>query len=78
MYSESFGKSYVGCSANILERLNAHNQGKVTSTKKFRPWKIVFEEELENYEQAIKKEKYYKSAAGRRKMKIIFNELGIN
>ena len=68
----------MGCSSDVSERLRTHNKGKVTSTKKFIPWKVVFEEEVGTYAEARKRESYYKSAAGRRKMKIIFAELGIN
>ena len=77
LYSERFKKTYVGCSADTHQRLLTHNSGKVVSTKKFRPWRIIFEEATENYINARGREKYYKSGAGRRKMKIIFDELGI-
>ena len=33
---------------------------------------------MENYQDAVKKEKYYKSSAGRRKLKSIFDALEIN
>ncbi len=42
------------------------------------PWRIVFEEEIETYEEARKREKYYKSGAGRRKIKTIFDALEMN
>jgi putative endonuclease len=61
-----------------MERLEAHNAGKVTSTRKFRPWRVVFQEGVEEYNDARKRELYYKTGAGRRKIKSIFDELGIN
>ena len=36
------------------------------SIKKFIPFELVYFEEFENREQAIAREKYFKSAAGRR------------
>ena len=36
------------------------------------------EEEVEGYKEAQKRELYYKSGAGRRKIKSIFDSLGIN
>ena len=78
LYSESYQRSYVGVSANTEERLSYHNSGKVTSTKIFKPWKIIFEENVESYSVARKREKYYKSGVGRKKLKSIFDDLGLN
>jgi putative endonuclease len=78
LFSESFKKTYVGFSEDTAKRLIKHNNGEVTSTKKFRPWKIVFEEGCNDYLEARKREKYYKSGAGRRKIKAIFDDLKLN
>jgi len=78
LFSDSFRKTYVGFSKNTNERLRTHNAGKVISTRKYRPWRIVFEEEVEGYNEARKRELYYKSGAGRRKIKSIFDALGLN
>jgi len=78
LFSENFKRTYVGFTQNIETRLKYHNDGRVISTKKFRPWKLVFEEKHENYTDARKRELYYKSGAGRRKMKVIFDELRLN
>jgi len=78
LFSDAFRKTYVGFSENPLERLETHNSGAVASTKKYRPWRIVFQEEIDGYKEARKRELYYKSGAGRRKIKSIFDNLGIN
>ena len=78
LYSDKFRKTYVGFSEAPIQRLESHNTGKVLSTKKYRPWRIVFEEEAKDYISARKRELYYKSGAGRRKIKAIFDGLGIN
>ena len=78
LFSELFKKTYVGFSEDTAKRLAKHNNGEVTSTRKFRPWKIVFEEECNDYLEARKREKYYKSGAGRRKIKAIFDDLKLN
>jgi putative endonuclease len=78
LFSEVERRTYVGCSSDTKKRLTAHNEGKVASTCKFAPWRIVFEEAAANYTEARQREKYYKSGAGRRKMKAIFDELGLN
>lgn len=42
------------------------------------PWRIVYLEEFNDYNEVRKKEKYYKSGACRRKIRVIFDELGLN
>ena len=67
-------KTYVGFTENIERRLKEHNNGKSTYTRKHKPWGILYIEEYREKEEAIKREKYYKSAAGRRKIKILLED----
>ena len=60
------GSSYVGLSENPDNRLVSHNKGEVTSTKYKRLWKIIHLEKHINRIEARAREKYLKSAAGRR------------
>lgn len=60
------GSQYVGMSDNPDIRLAAHNSGNVQSTQSKRPWKRIYLEECEDRVEARKREKYLKSAAGRR------------
>lgn len=65
--SEVDGSQYVGISENPERRLlDEHNKLKVKSTKGKVPWKIVHKEFYESRIEARKREKYLKSAAGRR------------
>ncbi len=57
---------YVGMSANPEDRLKDHNRGKVKSTKSKIPWKIIHVESFKSRKEAREREKYLKSAAGRR------------
>ena len=70
LWSEQFCRKYVGMTENLERRLNEHNSGKMKSTKAFRPWKIVYFEEFETKQEARKRELYFKSAAGRKFLKI--------
>ena len=72
LFSHKLNRTYVGYSANLQKRLKYHNLGKVKSTKKGKPWILVYCEKCNSYFEAIKKEKYYKSGAGRRKLAKIF------
>ena len=65
-------RTYVGSTNNFERRLAEHNTGRVTSTKHRIPFKILFTEEFETSREAKKKELYYKSGAGRRKLKEFF------
>ena len=69
LYSEKFNRFYKGHCEDLVERLNQHNHGHTTSTKPYIPWKLVYYEEFENRTDAVKREKYLKTAAGRRFLK---------
>lgn len=57
---------YKGMSKDPVERLKKHNRGRVKATKHYRPLQIVYSELVGTREEARKREKYLKSAAGRR------------
>jgi len=45
-------------------RLRVHNDGSVSHTSKFKPWKLIWFAGFEHEEQARAFEKYLKSASG--------------
>ena len=57
---------YVGMTVDCETRLREHNSGKTSSTKSFIPWVVVHTEEYLTRDVARRREKYLKSAAGRR------------
>ena len=67
--SLNFDFYYKGHCQNIKERLKQHNSGTTSSIKKYVPFEVVYFEEFENREDAVKREKYFKSSAGRRFLK---------
>ena len=67
--SLNFDFCYKGQCENLEERLKQHNSGMTISTKKFIPFELVYFEEFENRDEALKREKYFKTAAGRRFLK---------
>ena len=69
--SEKDGSFYVGMTSNLSLRLEYHNGGRVKSTKSRKPWVILHTEEYETREEARNREKYLKSAAGRRYKNIL-------
>ncbi len=64
--SQKDESEYVGISENPERRLIEHNAGEVKSTKAYKPWIKIYQETCENRLAARRREKYLKSAAGRR------------
>jgi putative endonuclease len=60
---------YKGHCQDLNVRLVQHNSGMTKSIKKYVPFEIVYFEEFKTREEAISREKYFKSAAGRRFLK---------
>lgn len=46
--SEKSGRLYIGSSEDVEARINRHNQGIVSATKNFCPWKLMFKQEFQN------------------------------
>ena len=75
LWSLKSPRTYTGISENIDRRCQQHNAGKVSSTKKYMPWKIIYSECAGAHGNALKREKYYKSSDGRRKLKLLLESL---
>lgn len=60
---------YVGFTQDVQKRLLEHNRGETKSTKGYRPWVLVYTEEVDSREEARNLEKYYKSGSGKEKLK---------
>lgn len=67
--SERDQSLYKGHCENIETRLTQHNSGMTHSIKSKIPFKLVYSESFLTREEAIKREKYFKSAAGRKFLK---------
>ena len=67
--SNKDGKFYTGYTKNLKLRFEQHNKGKVESTKNRRPLKLVYYEACLNEYDAIHREKYLKTAWGKRYLK---------
>lgn len=61
---------YKGHCKNLQLRLNQHNNGATQSIKPYLPFEIVYFETFATREEAVVREKYFKSAAGRRFLKL--------
>ena len=67
------GRTYVGYTNDFERRFKEHNSGKSKSTKCRAPFKLLLKEEFENSKEAKKRELWWKSGAGRRKLREFFD-----
>lgn len=56
---------YVGMTNNLEKRIERHNKGYERTTRPYRPFELLFQEELANRLEARKKEIYLKSGIGK-------------
>jgi len=63
--SQKDGKNYSGFTENLKSRLELHNNGKVESTKNRRPLELIYFEACKSREDAIRREKYFKTYYGK-------------
>lgn len=62
------GIIYIGIAINAEKRLVDHNKGESKFTKGHLPWELIYKEDCEDWTSARKKEKYYKTSEGKRKL----------
>ena len=67
--SSNFKKTYTGSTTDLERRLNEHNSGSHRYTKRYLPWNVVYSEQVAELSVARARERYLKSAAGRRFIK---------
>jgi len=67
-------KTYIGSTDNLERRLQEHFSGNAYSTKNKLPAKLAYSKGFESLEEARYMEKYYKSCAGRKKLKELFKK----
>ena len=71
---------YIGYTSNIERRLKQHNAGETISTRNRRPLELVFCEFYIFKSDAIKREDYFKTNAGKRTLKLMlrstFDKMG--
>ncbi len=60
------GKRYVGLAVDVERRVDEHNRGVTKSTRGRRPFVLTYEESVATLAEAREREKYFKTAAGRR------------
>jgi putative endonuclease len=62
--------NYVGIARDLRARFEEHQAGQVPSTKSRRPFELIYYEACRDMGDAAAREKYLKSAWGKRYLKI--------
>ena len=69
MMSERDNKLYIGFTNDLEKRVEEHHKGVVASTANRRPLELIYYEACLSEEDALKREKYFKTGFGRRFLK---------
>jgi putative endonuclease len=73
LYSNGSIRNYTGYTSNLIRRFHSHNLFGKDSTRFYRPWFVIHVEFFPTKEEAMKKEKYYKSGRGSLRKKELIN-----
>lgn len=63
------GKLYIGYSENLRKRFRDHQLGVVESTRARRPFELLFYEAFKEQEDALRRERYFKTTKGKAALK---------
>lgn len=65
LQSKKDGKNYAGYTKDLNLRFEQHQNGQVDSTKYRRPLELIYYEACLNQQDALKREKYFKTHYGK-------------
>ena len=65
---------YIGRTDDLKRRYSEHQQGKVKSTKNYRPLKLIHYEAFSNKKDTTRREGYLKTSTGKRMLKLMIKE----
>ena len=75
LYSKSKDIYYIGSTQNLDDRINRHNTGRSTFTKRGIPWIIVYQKKYPTKSEAYKAELYIKSQKSRKYIEDLIGNL---
>ena len=68
------GRWYIGQTKDLKLRIEKHNNQKVKSTKNRGVWRLIYKEKLKTRSEALRREEYLKSGAGRKLLKVLLRK----
>ena len=66
LLSKVDGQFYTGATCDLRHRMKQHDEGKVLSTEKRRPLRLIYYEACNSKKGAFRREKYLKTGMGKR------------
>ncbi len=75
LINEQRNKTYIGLSKNFKQRILEHKSKKVKTTINFGNFTYHILEKIDVITKARQREKYWKSSAGRRKLKNLYKNI---
>ncbi|MCO6359872.1 GIY-YIG nuclease family protein [Roseivirga pacifica] len=74
LLSKKDNQLYIGYTTHLENRIKNHNEGRTKSTAPRRPLIIIFAEFYLNKSDAMRREKYFKTTAGKKTIKLMLLE----
>lgn len=71
LYSEKDKKQYIGYTSDLKKRYSEHIHGEVFATKGRLPLKLIFYESFLEKDDALRREKYFKTNSGKKSLKLM-------
>ena len=72
--SEKNGQIYTGRTNNLKKRVQEHINGKVRTTHRLNPVRLIFFEAFVSKKDSIRRERYFKTSKGKSSLKQIIRE----
>lgn len=69
LLNETGTRTYTGVSQDVDRRLKQHNEGRVKSSRPYRPYRVIYSKEFSTMSEARQEEQFFKSTTGRRRLK---------
>ena len=78
LYSSQYGETYVGYTSDLNGRLLAHNHPQNKGyTKRYQPWEVIHFETFSTKQEAMTREKIFKTGKGREELIDILKSKGL-
>ena len=69
LYSQRCAKTYTGFTSSLIQRFHSHNNSEKGFTTRCRPWTVVHVEFYMTKREAMDRERFLKTGAGREWMR---------
>ena len=74
IYDKLDKRSYIGFTKDLERRIKEHFSGGNKTTAKFKSKELIFHEGFINEQDALRRERYFKTTSGKRALKLMLKE----